>query len=265
MGKLSIKEIEEILFDPSNVLTKQKLKELSKDDRKGVQKLVKKWQRQREEQKELEKSFEKMSIYENALRKENKKIIAGIDEVGRGPLAGPVVAAAVILPDDFYLLGLNDSKKLTSKKRDEFYEYIIEHAFAVGIGIITAKEIDEINIYEATKKAMMTAILDLPIEPEHLLIDAMKLPISLPQTSIIKGDQNSVSIAASSVIAKVTRDRIMEKLGSRFPQYGFENHMGYGTAQHLNALSEYGVMNEHRRSFSPIKELMEKEQQMKLF
>ncbi|MEW4283749.1 ribonuclease HII [Priestia koreensis] len=224
-----------------------------KDERKGVQTLIKQKQKEFAKEAQLKQQFDDMMRYENDLYAQGVTRIAGIDEVGRGPLAGPVVAAAVILPKEFYLAGLTDSKKLSEVKRDAYYNYIMEHAVAVGIGIQSARVIDEVNIYEATKLAMQEAIVELGMEPQHLLIDAMKLPIDIPQQSIIKGDATSISIAASSVVAKVTRDRMMKQLANEYPQYGFEKHMGYGTKQHLDAVEQHGILDEHRKSFAPIK------------
>lgn len=197
-----------------------------------------------------------MSRIERNLYKQGYKLIAGIDEVGRGPLAGPVVASSVILPEDFQLLGLDDSKKLTEAKREEFYAYIQEHALAVGVGIIQPEEIDQVNIYEATKKAMLSAIAAMPFAPEYLLIDAMKLDTPYPSQAIIKGDANSISIAAASIIAKVMRDAIMKQLHSEYPFYQFERNMGYGTKEHLVALEKHGMTPYHRKSFEPIKSMM---------
>ena len=183
------------------------------------------------------------------MREQGFSLIAGIDEVGRGPLAGPVVASAVILPETFYLPGLNDSKKISEAKRELFYETIMEEAIAVGTGIVHNEEIDEINIYEATKKAMITAVAQLSQQPDHLLIDAMKLDLPIPQLSIIKGDAKSVSIAAASIVAKVTRDRMMKEYAKEYPHYGFDKNMGYGTSAHLDALHAYGLTPWHRKKF----------------
>ncbi|NSL51201.1 ribonuclease HII [Calidifontibacillus erzurumensis] len=251
----TIKEIEAILKDlDDRAIDENFLIEIKNDERKGVQLLYKKWLKEQAERRKLKEQFVKMSSYENDLRNNNIHRIAGIDEAGRGPLAGPVVAAAVILKNDFFLPGLNDSKKLTEKKRELFYQYIETHALCIGIGIATAKEIDELNIYQASKLAMVRAVQNLSIKPEYLLIDAMEVPLSIPQTSIVKGDSKSVSIAAASIIAKVTRDRYMKDLGKRYPQYGFETHMGYGTNQHLKAIETFGIISEHRSSFAPVKE-----------
>lgn len=194
--------------------------------------------------------------YEKELYGQGINYIAGVDEVGRGPLVGPVVSACVILPKDFVLPGLNDSKKLTEKKRDEFYDIIKEKALSIGIGIIDEKIIDKVNIYEATKLSMYDAIKNSKIKPEHVLIDAMKLNLDIPSTSIIKGDSLSISIAAASVIAKVTRDRLMYELDLKYPMYDFKNNKGYPTKTHLEALKKYGVIDEHRKSYEPVKKVL---------
>lgn len=194
--------------------------------------------------------------YEKALYEQNINLIAGVDEVGRGPLVGPVVTAAVILPVNYELKGLNDSKQLSEKKREEFYPIIMRDAISVGIGIIDAKKIDEVNIYEATKLAMYQAINNLKIKPEHVLIDAMKLNLDMPSTSIIHGDALSLSIAAASVIAKVTRDHMMMELDKKYPQYGFKKHKGYPTKFHLAMLEEYGPLPNYRFTYGPVKKVV---------
>ena len=195
--------------------------------------------------------------YERGLYNEGIDLIAGVDEVGRGPLYGPVVTAAVILPKNYYLEGLTDSKKLTPKKRDKFYDIIMNDAISVSIGMCDNNVIDEINIYEATKVAMYEAINNLSVKPEHILIDAMKLEsLDIPSTSIIKGDAKSESIAAASVIAKVTRDRMMEAEDKIHPEYGFANHKGYPTKAHIEAVKKYGVLDLHRKTFEPIKSMV---------
>ena len=199
-----------------------------------------------------------MKEFENELYNNEINFIAGIDEVGRGPLVGPVVTAAVILPKDFYDERINDSKKLTEKKRELLYDVIMENALSVGIGISSPEVIDEINILNATKKAMIEAINNLSIKPEHLLIDAVKLDIDIPQTSIIKGDAKSQSIASASIIAKVTRDRMMVELDKKYPMYDFKHNKGYGTKKHIKALYKYGPLKEHRKSFAPVSELTNK-------
>lgn len=190
--------------------------------------------------------------YEHELWNEGIDLVAGVDEVGRGPLIGPVVAAAVILPHDFYLEGLTDSKKLSEKKRELFYQIIKEKAIAIGIGIIDEKRIDEINIYEATKEAMKDAIRKLEPRPEYILIDAMPLDIDIPTKSIIKGDFLSVTISAASVIAKVTRDHMLYEMDKEYPMYDLKNNKGYGTKKHLEAIKQYGICKYHRLSYKPV-------------
>ena len=194
--------------------------------------------------------------YEKELYQNGIEFIAGVDEVGRGPLIGPVVAAAVILPKNYELVGLNDSKKLSEKKRDKFYDIILNDAIAVGVGIISPEVIDEVNIYEASKLAMIDAINSLSVKPEHVLIDAMPLELEMPSTSIIKGDAKSLSIAAASVIAKVTRDRMMYELDSKYPEYGFGSHKGYPTKKHIEALEKYGLIDGYRKTYAPIKDMI---------
>lgn len=195
--------------------------------------------------------------YERELYKNGIKYIAGVDEVGRGPLIGPVVSACVVLRENFIPEGLTDSKKLSEKKRDMFYDIIMENALGVGIGIVDACEIDKINIYEASKKSMILAIENCNCKIDHVLIDAMKLDINIPSTSIIKGDAKSISIAAASVIAKVTRDRMMYELDKKYPMYGFGSHKGYPTKKHIEAIHEYGLIPGYRKSYAPIKDMIE--------
>ena len=196
--------------------------------------------------------------YERKLNEKGIKLIAGVDEVGRGPLVGPVVAAACILPINYHLDGLTDSKKLSEKKRNEYFEILKKDAISYGIGIIDAKTIDEVNIYEASKLAMIEAINNLSVKPEHLLIDAMKLDIDINQTSIIKGDYLSESIAAASVIAKVTRDSMMYELDKKYPMYGFKNHKGYPTKEHIENVKKFGVLANYRFTYKPICDLIYK-------
>ena len=195
--------------------------------------------------------------FERKLREKGINFIAGVDEVGRGPLVGPVVAACVVLPKNFNLEGLTDSKKLSEKKREYFYDEIMRQALGVGVGIISEKKIDEVNIYEATKMAMMEAINNCSCKVEHVLIDAMRLDIDIPSTSIIKGDLKSITISAASVIAKVTRDRMLDELDLKYPMYDFKNNKGYPTKKHLEAIKKYGILDEHRRSYGPVSEYLE--------
>lgn len=205
--------------------------------------------------------MEDLYKFEKELYNKNVEYIGGVDEVGRGPLIGPVVAACVVLPKDFVLEGLNDSKKLSEKKRDIFNDYIKEHALAWAVGIIGPEKIDEVNIYEATKLAMKEAIktVQSKINLQHVLIDAMPLNIDIPTTSIIKGDSKSISIAAASVIAKVTRDKMMYDLDKVYPEYGYASHKGYPTKKHLEAIKKYGLIEGYRKTYGPVKEILEGE------
>lgn len=194
--------------------------------------------------------------YEKELYKEDVSLIAGVDEVGRGPLCGPVVACACILPKNYELEGLNDSKKVSEKKREKLYDILINDAISYGIGIIPPKRIDEINILEASKEAMKEALNNLNKKPEHVLIDAVKLDLEVPSTPIIKGDAKSASIAAASIIAKVTRDRMMVELDHQYPEYGYAKHKGYPTKAHIEAVKKFGVKDFYRFTFSPISDLI---------
>lgn len=198
--------------------------------------------------------------FERTLKKKGFKFIAGVDEVGRGPLVGPVVAACCVLPEEFHLEGLTDSKKLSEKKRDYFYEEIKKQALAYGIGVIDEKKIDEVNIYEATKLAMKEAIKECQKmgKIDHILIDAMPLDLEIPSTSIIKGDLKSITISAASVLAKVTRDRMLYELDKKYPMYDFKNNKGYPTKKHLEAIEAYGIIDEHRRSYGPVSDYLAK-------
>ncbi len=197
--------------------------------------------------------------YEKELYKENITLIGGVDEVGRGPLVGPVVAACVILPKNYSLDGLTDSKKLSEKKREQYYDIIMKDAISVGIGIVDAKKIDEINILEASRLAMKLAIEDLKVKPEYILSDAMKLTnIDISYRDIIHGDALSLSIAAGSVIAKVTRDRMMYELDKEHPEYGFAKHKGYPTKEHLEMIEKYGILENYRFTYRPVRDLINK-------
>ena len=252
----TIKEIKEQLAQIQQ-LNDPLFDELEKDDRSGVIQAVAK--RKREIQKCLEEDarLEGMLAYEKELYGKGIQLIAGVDEVGRGPLAGPVVAAAVILPKGCKISGLNDSKKIPKSKHKKIYEAVLKNAIAVGIGVKDNQVIDQVNIYEATKLAMIEAIGQLDPKPQHLLIDAMKLDLPISQTSIIKGDANSLSIAAASIVAKVTRDQMMETYDQEYPGYDFAQNAGYGTAKHLAGLQKLGITPIHRRSFEPIKSICE--------
>ena len=252
----TIKEIKEQLANIQR-LDDPLLTELEKDSRSGVIQAIAK--RKREIQKRLDEDerLEGMLAYEKECYALGMELIAGVDEVGRGPLAGPVVAAAVILPKACKIPGLNDSKKIPKSKHKEIYEAVLQNAIAIGIGVKDNQVIDQVNIYEATKLAMREAIGQLEPQPQHLLIDAIKLDLPIPQTSIIKGDANSLSIAAASIVAKVTRDQMMEEFDREFPGYDFAQNAGYGTAKHLVGLEQLGVTPIHRRSFEPVKSMCE--------
>ena len=188
----------------------------------------------------------------------NLDYICGVDEVGRGPLVGPVVACAVILPKNYYIEGLTDSKKLSKKKRESFFEIINKDALAIGIGVVDNQKIDEINILEASRLAMKIAVNNLKIKPDVILTDAMKLDIGIPEEDIIKGDLKSITISAASVIAKVTRDKMMEELHEKYPMYNFIKNNGYPTKEHVEAIKKYGITEEHRKTFNPIRDIIKK-------
>lgn len=256
LGKLTISQIQSRLMmiededDPF-------LSEVEKDDRKGVQHLIDKWRKEKEKARLLQQKFYEMNQYERQYQRQGFQLIAGVDEVGRGPLAGPVMAAAVILPNDFFLAGIDDSKKLSEKKREEYNEIIQKEALAISISMISNNEIDVLNIYEATKKAMKAAIAGLHPKPDFILIDAMKLETPYPSEAIIKGDAKSISIAAASIVAKVARDNLMKEISHTYPQYGFDQNMGYGTREHIDAINRHGITPYHRKSFAPIKDMAE--------
>lgn len=228
---------------------------LELDQRAGIQALVKQWKRKLKKEEELEKHWLYINEEEKRLRQQGFQYIAGIDEVGRGPLAGPVTTAAVVLPEDFYLPGINDSKQLSMEQRERFAEIIKEKAIAFSIIHIDPITIDQINIYQATIKGMHQAIEELHSPPQYVLVDAMKLSLKIPSKSIIKGDTRSVSIAAASILAKQERDAYMIEQSVYYPPYGFERNMGYGTAHHLEALRKHGATPLHRTSFLPVQQV----------
>ena len=252
----TIKEIKEQLANIQR-LDDPLLAELEQDSRSGVIQAIAKRKRDIQKRIDEDERLEGMLAYEKECYARGIKLIAGVDEVGRGPLAGPVVAAAVILPKACKIPGLNDSKKIPKFKHKEIYEAVLQEAIAIGIGVKDNHVIDQVNIYEATKLAMMEAIDQLDPQPQHLLIDAMKLDLPISQTSIIKGDANSLSIAAASIVAKVTRDQMMEEFDCEYPGYDFTQNAGYGTANHLAGLHKLGVTPIHRRSFEPVKSMCE--------
>lgn len=246
--ELKVGQIKEILESSPIELLPSKLVNFETDTRQGVIKLLEKYRKVYNGYiKELERT-ENMKMYEKKYA--DYEFIAGIDEVGRGPLAGPVVTCAVILPKDFNVLYINDSKKLTEKKREELYDIIMEKAISVGIGIESPKVIDDINILQATYSAMRKAIDALEVKPTLLLNDAVTIPmVDIKQVPIIKGDAKSISIAAASIVAKVTRDRMMVEFDKLYPEYDFAGNKGYGSATHIDALKKLGPTPIHRQSF----------------
>ncbi len=247
----STAEIKNLL---QNKVSPELFEELKIDSRKGVQQLLVSYEKRQQTIELAKNNFYDRLSFERQLSAEGFSAVAGIDEVGRGPLAGPVVAAAVILPADFFQPEVNDSKQVSEKKRNTLYEIILEKAVAVGIGVISEKVIDQVNIYQATKLAMIDAVKNLEVPADFLLLDAMKLDLAIPQESLIKGDARSVSIAAASIVAKVTRDSLMTAYDEEFPGYDFTHNAGYGTKNHLAGLSEFGPSPIHRRTFAPVKD-----------
>ncbi|MCL1700272.1 ribonuclease HII [Lysinibacillus sp. Bpr_S20] len=226
------------------------------DERTGVQKAWQSWNKRQEKKQQLLQDHQAKVNFDQSYGGEDT-LIAGVDEAGRGPLAGPVVTAAVILPTNCEaLVGLNDSKQLSKDKRNAYAALIKEHALSYFIHFQSAQQIDNLNIYEATKQSMKTSVESLSIKPNYVLVDAMTLPISIPQDPIIKGDAKSLAIAAASILAKTARDDYMDQLDEEFPMYGFAQHAGYGTKQHLIALEEFGPTIHHRKSFEPIKSML---------
>lgn len=249
--QLTIKEIQTRLNGVVSS-TDPFLKQLGSDKRKGVQNAVKRCLRRLERLAKSREAFQHRFLYENALWQSGNQYVAGIDEVGRGPLAGPVVACAVILDSSFDLLGVTDSKMLTRHEREQLYLKIVDEAIEVSIGVRSAQEIDRVNVLEADKEAMTAAIKALDHQPSHLIIDAVKLNCPIPQTTLIKGDQKSISVAAASIVAKEYRDHLMAEYDRLYPQYGFAQNMGYGTKQHLQGLASNGPCPIHRRTFAPV-------------
>ena len=254
--KYTISGIKEILSSIHSVEDPM-FQQLSLDMRKGVQTALKSCQKRIEKEQKRAEHFIEMQYYERLAYQEGASFIAGVDEVGRGPLAGPVVAAAVILPKNIEDLGFDDSKKLSASKREEIYRLIQEKAIAIGIGIVDADIIDQVNIYQASRLAMQQAVSELKIQPDYLLIDAMKIDVNTPQIGIIKGDAKSISIAAASIVAKQVRDQMMQEFDELYPGYDFSNNAGYGTPKHLEGLKSKGICPIHRKTFAPIKDFLQ--------
>jgi len=238
-------------------LSEELVTELRKDERKGVQQLVTQYDRQQLKIEKKKRKFIEMTVFERKAYNQGFQYVAGVDEVGRGPLAGPVVAAAVILPEGFQLPGLNDSKQLKEKERNDFSNIIKEEAISYSVAMIESKMIDTMNILKATEKAMKQSVQQLDKKPDHVLVDAVQIEgLPYSQESIIKGDERSVSIAAASILAKVERDRFMRELHHRYPVYGFNSNMGYGTKYHIEQLREHGIIPHHRKSFAPVRKII---------
>ena len=254
--KYTISHIKELLSSIHS-MEDPMFQQLSLDMRKGVQTALKSCQKRIEKEQKRAEHFMEMQYYERLAYKEGASFIAGVDEVGRGPLAGPVVAAAVILPKNIEDLGFDDSKKLSASKREEIYRLIQEKAIAIGIGIVDADIIDQVNIYQASRLAMQQAVSELKIQPDYLLIDAMKIDVNTPQIGIIKGDAKSISIAAASIVAKQVRDQMMQEFDELYPGYDFSNNAGYGTPKHLEGLKSKGICPIHRKTFAPIKDFLQ--------
>ena len=246
----SISEIKEILGNCSMEELPEQIKQFEEDSRKGVQTALASFQKKYEKHQQELARLEEILTYERGLWEAGYDLVAGIDEVGRGPLAGPVVAAAVILPKECKIEGVNDSKKLSAKKREDLYDIILEKAVSYGIGVVSNERIDEINILQATYEAMREALSQLKPKAEYILADAVTIPmVSTPQRGIIKGDAKSMSIGAASIVAKVYRDRMMEAYEEVYPGYGFASNKGYGAAEHIEGIRKQGITPIHRKTF----------------
>lgn len=251
LSKMSIRDIEKAAKEMPDSI--ELFEACQADPRAAVQRVGRRIERELQERARVEALYS----YEKEAREEGFEAVAGVDEAGRGPLAGPVVVAAVILPFGLFLPKLNDSKKLSEKAREELFELIMKNAVAVKVSVVDEKTIDRVNIYQATINGMYEAVLGLEPQPQKVLIDAVPLErLNMPSLSIIKGDAKSASIAAASIIAKVTRDRLMKEYDREYPEYGFAQHKGYGTARHIDAIRKYGICPIHRRSFEPISSMI---------
>ena len=250
---MKISEVKELLLgNPSS----EQIKMLQADERGGVQKLLVAYYKRLEKEAQEKERFTKMLAYESEYYAQGVQYVAGVDEAGRGPLAGPLVIAAVILPRNAFIAGLNDSKQLSAAKRDKLYDEIIAKAVAIEVNIVSVSNIDKYNIYAATQRGMAQVLEHLPVQPQVALIDAMPVTAkNMECVPIVHGDALSASIAAASIIAKVTRDRIMERMDVLYPAYGFANNKGYGSGAHMQAIAEFGATKWHRRSYEPVKSM----------
>lgn len=246
---LSIKEIQQFLWESSEEEAFSIIADLENDKRKGVINLITKYRKEIEQREKENARLSALYQKEKELQQRGYNYIAGIDEAGRGPLAGPVVAACVILKPDTYLPGLNDSKKISNEKRNMLAEMITKEAISIGIGLVNHEEIDRVNILQATIKAMVQAVAQMKFKPDYLLIDALKLPVDIPQEGIIEGDAKCAAISAASIIAKTYRDTLMSEMDELYPEYGFKDHKGYGTLRHMEAINIFGPCTIHRKSF----------------
>ena len=250
---MKISEVKELL---AAAPTPEQIAMLQADERSGVKKLLAAYYKRLEKAALEQARFESMLTYEKEYYAQGMQYVAGVDEAGRGPLAGPLVIAAVILPQAVFIAGLNDSKQLSAAKREQLYDEIIAKAVAIEVNIVSVSNIDKLNIYTATQRGMAEVLEHLPVQPQVALIDAMPLEAKgINTVSIVHGDALSASIAAASIIAKVTRDRIMERLDKLFPAYGFSHNKGYGSGAHMQAIAEFGATKWHRRSYEPVKSM----------
>lgn len=247
--ELGLDEFRRLLFAANEAEALLMIEKMKLDQRKGMQLIIAQYQKWLAKERAEKERMQALWQHEQRLYKTGYTMIAGIDEVGRGPLAGPVVAACVILPKEAELPGLNDSKQVPAQERTILAGIIKKKAIAWGIGVVDHQDIDQINILQATKKAMLEAVRKMVYQPDYLLIDALKLPVDIPQEALIHGDSLSASIAAASIVAKTYRDSLMEMMDVLYPEYGFKEHKGYGTALHVEALARYGPCPIHRRSF----------------
>ena len=250
---MKISEVKELL---AAAPTPEQIAMLQADERSGVKKLLAAYYKRLEKAALEQARFESMLTYERECYAQGMQYVAGVDEAGRGPLAGPLVIAAVILPQAVFIAGINDSKQLSAAKREQLYDEIIAKAVAIEVNIVSVSNIDKLNIYTATQRGMAEVLEHLPVQPQVALVDAMPVEAKgINTVSIVHGDALSASIAAASIIAKVTRDRIMERLDKLFPAYGFAHNKGYGSGAHMQAIAEFGATKWHRRSYEPVKSM----------
>jgi len=258
LGSMTLSDIRRALSNLNPPYSDELLKALDKDERAGAGQLLERLRSRQRAREQTRRHIEKMFRHERQARAEGYNLIAGVDEVGRGPLAGPVVAAAVILPPDLEPVGINDSKSLTDARRREALAMIAASGADIGLGVVSVEEIDRVNIYKANLLAMRLAVEDLVRKPDFVLVDGRPAPgLGVPQRAIVKGDRLSMSIAAASIVAKVVRDQMMLEFDKKYPQYMFAKHKGYGTAEHMALIKENGVCPIHRRSFAPVRESLQ--------